>query len=219
VIKSGGNTPHGELYADYKPGGHKPYDGAEHYVTYRDINGQFGGPFIKDRLWYFTSFRDQYTELTTGMFDRPPQEGGTQGQPFTTRTTEYTIKLNQQLSGGGRATEQQGFAQAEFENTQQNEDEIRRHRAYYLWSLQPQRRRRQRDRQVGNRAHGFLGMPWHRAGEGDDDTNREDRRYEGAIKRHGCFVHKCPEDARLFTSLRSSKFSLSLMNRHHSAAP
>src|SRR4029450_8012416 len=24
VIKSGSNTPHGEFYADYKPGGHKP---------------------------------------------------------------------------------------------------------------------------------------------------------------------------------------------------
>jgi hypothetical protein len=99
VIKSGSNSRHGEVYADFKPGGHQPYDGAEHYARYRDLNGQLGGPFIKDRLWYFTSFRDQYTALTTGMFDRPPAEGGTQGQPFTTRTTDYTIKLNHQLSG------------------------------------------------------------------------------------------------------------------------
>src|SRR5688572_18761324 len=99
VIKSGTNTQHGELYADYKPGRHKPYDGAENYARYRDINGQLGGPFIKDRLWYFTSFRDRYTALTTAMFDRPREQGGTQGQPFTTRTTDYTIKLNHQLSG------------------------------------------------------------------------------------------------------------------------
>jgi hypothetical protein len=99
VIKSGSNTQHGEIYADFKPGGHKPYRGAEHYARYRDINGQIGGPFIKDRLWYFASFRDQDTALTTGMFDRPPAEGGTQGQPFTTQTTDYTIKLNHQLSG------------------------------------------------------------------------------------------------------------------------
>jgi hypothetical protein len=104
VIKSGSNTRRGELYADYKPGGHKPYDGAENYARYRDINGQLGGPFLKDRLWYFTSFRDQYTALTTAMFDRPPQEGGTQGQPFTTQTTEYTIKLNHQLSGDSTLT-------------------------------------------------------------------------------------------------------------------
>ena len=99
VIKSGGNAQHGEVYADFKPGGHKRFDGAEHYARYRDINGQLGGPFIKDRLWYFTSFRDQYTALTTGMFDRPPAEGGTQGHPFTTQNTEYTIKLNHQPSG------------------------------------------------------------------------------------------------------------------------
>jgi hypothetical protein len=99
VIKSGSNTQHGEVYADFKPGGHKRFDGAEHYARYRDINGQLGGPFIKDRLWYFASFRDQYTALTTAMSDRPLTEGGTQGQPFTTQHTEYTLKLNHQLSG------------------------------------------------------------------------------------------------------------------------
>jgi hypothetical protein len=98
VIKTGSNTPHGEVYADFKPGGHEPFDRAEHYAKYRDINAQLGGAFIKDRLWYFTSFRDQYTALTTAMFDRPPHEGGTQGQPFTTQTTDYTIKLNYQVS-------------------------------------------------------------------------------------------------------------------------
>jgi hypothetical protein len=99
VIKSGSNTHDGEVYADYKFGGHKPFNRAENYARYRDINGQLGGPFIKDRLWYFTSFRDRYAALTTAMFDRPPAEGGTRGQPFTTQTTEYTIKLNHQLSG------------------------------------------------------------------------------------------------------------------------
>ncbi|HEX4913925.1 MAG TPA: TonB-dependent receptor, partial [Vicinamibacterales bacterium] len=98
VIKTGSNTPHGEVYADFKPGGHQPFDRAEHYAKYRDINAQLGGAFIKDRLWYFTSFRDQYTALTTAMFDRPPHEGGIQGQPFTTQTTDYTIKLNYQVS-------------------------------------------------------------------------------------------------------------------------
>src|SRR4029453_940006 len=42
VIKSGGNTHHGELYADYKPGGHEPFDRAENYARYRDINAQLG---------------------------------------------------------------------------------------------------------------------------------------------------------------------------------
>jgi hypothetical protein len=101
VIKSGGNTHHGEFYADVKPVGDTHYDGAENFAQYRDINGQLGGPFIKDRLWYFTSVRDQYVALTTAMYDKPPGLGGTQGQPFTTQTTDYTIKLNYQLSRNG----------------------------------------------------------------------------------------------------------------------
>ena len=97
VIQSGSNTHHGELYADFKPADNKPYTGAENFERYRDINGELGGPFIKDRLWYFTSFRDQFTASTSGMYDKPAAEGGTQGHPFSTETTEYTIKLNYQL--------------------------------------------------------------------------------------------------------------------------
>jgi hypothetical protein len=99
VIKSGSNTHHGEVFADFKPGGAESYDGADIFLDYHDINGQLGGPLIKDRLWYFTSFRDQYTAFTTGMYDKPPAKGGTQGQSFNTETTEYTVKLNYQLTG------------------------------------------------------------------------------------------------------------------------
>jgi hypothetical protein len=98
VIKSGSNTQHGEFYADFKSGGNKRYTGAENFSQYRDINGQLGGPFIKDRFWYFTSFRDQYTAFTTGMYDKPAEKGGQPGQPFSTETTDYTIKMNYQLS-------------------------------------------------------------------------------------------------------------------------
>jgi hypothetical protein len=101
VVKSGSNTTHGEGYADVKPGSNKRYDGAENFWRYRDINGQVDGPFIKDRLWYFTSFRDQYTTLITGMYDKPVKKGGTQGQPFNTETTDATIKLTYQLSRRG----------------------------------------------------------------------------------------------------------------------
>jgi len=97
VIKSGSNTHHGEFYADVKPGGDKPYTGAENFLEYRDFNAQFDGPLVKDRLWYFTSFRDQYTSFVTAMYDKPAAQGGTPGQSFKTETTEYTIKLNYQL--------------------------------------------------------------------------------------------------------------------------
>jgi hypothetical protein len=105
VIKSGSNTQHGELYADVKPdGGTKEYAGAEHFWRYRDVNGQVSGPFMKDRLWYFASFRDQAATLVTGMYDKVAEKGGTQGQPFNTQTTDYTIKLTHQLSRSGRLT-------------------------------------------------------------------------------------------------------------------
>ena len=104
VIKSGSNRTHGEGFADVKPGSSKRYDGTETYVLYRDINGQLGGPFIKDRLWYFTSFRDQYTEFSTGMYDKPKEQGGKDGQPFITGTTNFTVKLNYQLSRKGTLT-------------------------------------------------------------------------------------------------------------------
>ena len=97
VIKSGSNTHHGEFFTDFKPGG-KDYTGAEKFLRYLDINAQLGGPFIKDRLWYFTSFRGQQTASITGMYSKPAAQGGTQGQPFTTETTDYTLKLNYQLS-------------------------------------------------------------------------------------------------------------------------
>jgi len=118
VIRSGSNTQHGEFFADFKPGGdtrgqafalYTPagdtkYAFTDTYRQYRDINGQFGGPFIKDRLWYFTSVRNQQTEILTGMYDRPAEQGGTQGQPFLTETSNFTIKVNYQLSHQGTLT-------------------------------------------------------------------------------------------------------------------
>jgi hypothetical protein len=98
VIKSGSNTHHGEFYTDFKPAGGTGYTGAEKFLRYLDINGQLGGPLVKDRFWYFTSFRGQQTASITGMYNMPAAQGGTQGQLFTTETTDYTLKLNYQLS-------------------------------------------------------------------------------------------------------------------------
>ena len=101
VVKSGSNTHHGELYADIKPGEGSPFEGSEVFVRYRDINGQLGGPFIKDKLWYFVSTRDQRTAFKTPMYDKPPEQGGVRGQPFSTQTMDFTVKLNHQLSRNG----------------------------------------------------------------------------------------------------------------------
>ena len=98
VIKSGSNTHHGEVYTDFKPEGSRGYTGAEKFLRYLDLNAQLGGPLIKDRFWYFTSLRGQQTSSVTGMYNMPAAQGGTQGQVFTTDTTDYTLKLNYQLS-------------------------------------------------------------------------------------------------------------------------
>ena len=99
VIKSGSNTHHGEVFADVKPGGHKHYTGAENYEQYLDVNAQLGGPFIKDRLWYFTSFRDQYTaSISRDVRQAGRRKAAHQAHLFTTETTDYTLKLNYQLS-------------------------------------------------------------------------------------------------------------------------
>jgi hypothetical protein len=98
VIRSGSNTHHGEFFTDFKPGGNKEYTGAEKFVEYLDLNGHLGGPLIKDRLWYFGSVRGQQTASVTGMYDKPKAQGGQPGQLFTTDTTDYTLKLNYQLS-------------------------------------------------------------------------------------------------------------------------
>ena len=99
VIKSGSNTHHGEFYTDFKPGGGgEGYTVAEKFLRYLDINGQVGGPLMKDRFWYFTSYRGQQTASLTGMYNLLPTQGGTQGQRFTTETMDYTIKLSYQVS-------------------------------------------------------------------------------------------------------------------------
>ncbi len=70
VLKSGGNDLHGTFYFDYE---NPNFQG--HNITtmqlqqgagtgtrgtrYRDANSDFGGPIIKDRLWYYFSIRNQ----------------------------------------------------------------------------------------------------------------------------------------------------------------
>ena len=79
VAKSGGNTYHGKLYADYQnerhpveqhsrhadglcPGGRcgnlQPSD-LNRMESYHDVNGDIGGFLKKDKLWWYFSARDQ----------------------------------------------------------------------------------------------------------------------------------------------------------------
>ncbi|MBI4477779.1 MAG: TonB-dependent receptor, partial [Acidobacteria bacterium] len=106
VIKSGGNTVHGDLYFDYEneslQGNNVTPELARlgvgqgtRMVKYFDPNFNVGGPIKKDRFWYFTSFRNQdiLTTTTGWPFDAP----GT-GPDFLTRLQNITYKLTYQLN-------------------------------------------------------------------------------------------------------------------------
>ena len=69
-----------------------------------DVNTSFGGPFIKDRLWWFGSFRNYSTTEATGGYTTVGADG-TLTNPFQsnlrnyTASTKYQINKNNQLSG------------------------------------------------------------------------------------------------------------------------
>ena len=100
ISKSGGNTFHGDFYTDYEDrnlqwrnltddqiarGVRK--DGNIVWVN-RDLNLGAGGPVMKDKFWYFGSFRNQHIEF---MYPTLPD------RPFLTTITDYTAKLTYQL--------------------------------------------------------------------------------------------------------------------------
>jgi hypothetical protein len=70
----------------------------------QDVNTSVGGPFVKDRLWWFGSFRNYRTiEATPGYTTINPD--GSETNPFLsnlrnyTASTKYQITKNNQLSG------------------------------------------------------------------------------------------------------------------------
>ena len=109
VIKSGGNRFKGDLYYDYE---NKDFQGrnvddglrrlgvgeGQRILLYRDPNVSFGGPIKPDKMWFFTSIRDQRTGVTVDGF--PVENPG--GFFFETRLTNVTYKLNYQLSQNNR---------------------------------------------------------------------------------------------------------------------
>ena len=102
VAKSGGNQYHGTLYADYanrywqsfnvdrdqiergaRSGGGLSAADANRLWQYRDVNADLGGFVVKDRLWWYSSFRDQ--EISTRLPNFPVR-------PHRTDLTNYSGK-------------------------------------------------------------------------------------------------------------------------------
>ena len=86
VLRSGGNTFHGRAYAAYESGhtlkGNYVWNGnnltddlrkqgfltsGDAFTHYDDLNIDFGGPFLKDKFWHYSSFRREYSGLATNM--------------------------------------------------------------------------------------------------------------------------------------------------------
>ncbi|MBI1872737.1 MAG: TonB-dependent receptor [Acidobacteria bacterium] len=105
VIKSGGNQFRGNFYMDFENGslqGRNVDDrlrrlgiGEGSRITkYMDPNGDVGGPIMKDKLWYFTSWRNQRIGTTVSGF---PVEAPSDFE-FLTRLQNGTYKVTYQLS-------------------------------------------------------------------------------------------------------------------------
>ncbi|MGH9385617.1 MAG: TonB-dependent receptor domain-containing protein [Vicinamibacterales bacterium] len=122
ITKSGGNSYHGKVYADYQnsgvqarniddsrtnlcPGGRcgnlVPSD-LNRMESYHDVNADVGGYVKKDKLWWYFSTRDQNIKSALPNFPVKPFETGLRN--LTGKAT-YAVNQNNKLTGfamGGR---------------------------------------------------------------------------------------------------------------------
>ena len=118
IAKSGGNTYHGKIYADYeneniqsrnidaaqialgvKGGGGLEATDLNRLHSYHDLNGDIGGFIKKDKLWWYSSLRDQDAQSLLPNFPV---------KPFETRLRNITGKATYALSTNNKLV---GFAQ------------------------------------------------------------------------------------------------------------
>jgi hypothetical protein len=115
IAKSGGNTYHGKIYADYQNeniqsrnidqaqidlgvkggGGLGPTD-LNRMHSYHDLNGDVGGYMKPDKLWWYGSLRDQDAQNLLPNFPVKPFE--THLQNITGKVT-YALNQNNKLVG------------------------------------------------------------------------------------------------------------------------
>jgi hypothetical protein len=111
VIKTGTNQYHGDIYFDYENPNFQGHNISQAQVlqgaglglriaTYYDPNGDFGGPILKNRWWFFVSLRDQSVGASVVGF--PIQAPGSVNSYAYDRNATYkltgNINNNQRLS-------------------------------------------------------------------------------------------------------------------------
>jgi len=113
IAKSGGNSYHGKLYADYeneniqsrniddaqialgvRGGGGLEATDLNRLHSYHDLNGDVGGYIKKDKLWWYSSLRDQDAQSLLPNFPVKPFE--THLQNITGKGT-YSINPNNKI--------------------------------------------------------------------------------------------------------------------------
>jgi hypothetical protein len=111
VMKTGGNEVTGQIYVDWEDDKfqgdnstdelkNQGFSQADKFARYNVVNGNAGGPFIKDKFWWFTSYLYQYSGLTTAL--NKSETDLTGGGTFETRLGGISAKLNYQLTPGNQ---------------------------------------------------------------------------------------------------------------------
>lgn len=109
VIKSGSNRLRGTFYSDYE---NQDFQGKNvdarlkglgigqgtRTLSYHDFNGDIGGPFKRDKFWYYLSLRRQDNTVTVAGY--PVEKPGDFGQ--LTSLQNGTYKLSYQLNQNNR---------------------------------------------------------------------------------------------------------------------
>ncbi len=109
ILKSGGNQFRGNLYMDYEDPNwqyknvtdelkQRGVGEGTRVVRYRDPNIDYGGPIMRDKFWFYTSFRDQKTGVVVDGF---PAEAPAAFE-FATILTNISYKLTWQLNDNNR---------------------------------------------------------------------------------------------------------------------
>jgi hypothetical protein len=112
VVKSGGNQFKGDLYIDFENEKMQGNNVTEELrrlgvgegtriTTYYDPNFNFGGPFRRDKFWYFASVRDQRIGTTiTGFPAEKPSDF-----EFLTKLENFTDKLTYQINQNNKLSQ------------------------------------------------------------------------------------------------------------------
>jgi hypothetical protein len=106
VLKGGGNRFHGSFYQDYENGSlqgsnvsstqlHQGAGTGSRLTEYHDTDGDIGGPILRDRLWFYTSLRDQLAGHTVTGF---PVEAPNSNTDYTSLIQDVTYKLTGQIN-------------------------------------------------------------------------------------------------------------------------